>query len=165
MKKLLLVFATCFLFSCATDNKKKDIEKSDPMSGIMVGKDSKSDAMLQFTKAYQENNMSSAKSIFTEDVVFNVNDTKMSFDQVNAGFSSGHDFFDNIKHTEFNVSTMYYNDGKIFTNYWYTWTATSKKTNNEITLKGYSWFKWENDKVVEVYNAFDPTAYNAEMAE
>ena len=58
---------------------------------------------------------------------------------------------------------MYYNDGQIFTNYWYTWSATSKMTNNEITLKGYCWFKWEDDKVVEVYNAFDPTAYNAEI--
>ena len=124
MKKLLLVFATCFLFSCATDNEKKNSEKSDPMSGIMVGNDSKSDAMLRFTKAYEENNISSVKSIFTEDAVFNVNDTKMSFDEVNAGFSSGHNFFDDIKHTEINVSTMYYNDGKIFTNYWYTWTAT-----------------------------------------
>ena len=73
-------------------------------------------------------------------------------------------FFDNIKHSDADVSTMYYNDGQIFTNYWYTWSAVSKKTNNEIIIKGYCWFKWENDKVVEVYNAFDPTAYNAEMA-
>ena len=164
MKKIiLLLFVSTLLISC--DNNKNTVDNSDPMSGVIVGNDEKSKAMLQFTQAYQDNNIATVKSLFTEDVVFNVNDTKMSFDQVNAGFSSGHDFFDNIKHTEFNVSTMYYNDGKIFTNYWYTWTATSKKTNNEITLKGYSWFKWENDKVVEVYNAFDPTAYNAEMAE
>jgi hypothetical protein len=59
---------------------------------------------------------------------------------------------------------MYYNDGAIFTNYWYTWTATSKKTNEVLNLKGYCWFKWENDKVIEVYNAFDPTAYNTFMS-
>jgi hypothetical protein len=88
----------------------------------------------------------------------------LTFDEVNEGFSNGHNFFDNIKHSDADVSTMYYNDGQIFTNYWYTWSAVSKKTNNEIILKGYCWFKWENDKVVEVYNAFDPTAYNAEMA-
>jgi hypothetical protein len=165
MKKIFLfVFATSLLFSCERDNKKSDAKNNDPMSGIMVEKDAKSDAMLQFTKAYQDNNISSVESIFTEDAVFNVNDTKMNFDEVNAGFSSGHNFFTNIKHSEFNVSTMYYNDGQIFTNYWYTWTATSKKTNNELTLRGYCWFRWENDKVVEVYNAFDPTAYNAEMS-
>ena len=166
MKKIILfVFVTSLLIACETENKKSITENNDPMSGIMVGNDAKSDAMLQFTKAYQDNNISSTKSIFSEDAVFNVNDTKMTFDQANEGFSSGHTYFDNIKHSEFDVSTMYYNDGEIFTNYWYTWTATSKKTNKELTLRGYCWFKWENDKVVEVYNAFDPTAYNAEISD
>ena len=39
-----------------------------------------------------------------------------------------------------------------------------KKTGEVLSLKGYCWFKWEDDKVVEVYNAFDPTAYNAVMS-
>lgn len=165
MKKLILIlFTSVLLVSCNSESKEKTSTNVDPMSGFMVGNDSKSDAMLQFTKAYEDNNIATVKSIFTEDAVFNVNDTKLTFEEVNAGFSAGHDFFDNIKHSDFDVSTMYYNDGNVFTNYWYTWTATSKKTGNELTLKGYCWFKWENDKVVEVYNAFDPTAYNAEMS-
>ena len=43
-------------------------------------------------------------------------------------------------------------------------SATSKKNKTELTLRGYCWFKWEDDKVIEVYNAFDPTAYSAEMS-
>ena len=120
--------------------------------------------MVQFTKAYQDNDIESARTIFSDDVVFHVNDSDLTFDQVKEGFSAGHDYFDNIRHSEYDVSTMYYNNGKIFTNYWYTWAATSKKSNEELVLKGYCWFKWENDKVVEVYNAFDPTAYNMEMS-
>ena len=165
MKKIILfLFATSLMISCDNDSKKHNSDKSDPMSGYMVGNDVKSDAMLQFTKAYQDNDISSVKSIFSEDAIFHVNDTQMTFDQVNEGFSAGHNYFDNIKHSEFDVATMYYNDGKIFTNYWYTWSAISKETNNELNLRGYCWFKWENDKVVEVYNAFDPTAYNTEMS-
>ena len=26
--------------------------------------------------------------------------------------------------------------------------------------RGYAWFKWDGLKVVEAYNAFDPTEYN-----
>ena len=33
-----------------------------------------------------------------------------------------------------------------------------------LKVKGCGWFKWENGKSVEAYNAFDPTAYNAVMA-
>jgi len=165
MKKIILfVFITSFLIACEADNKKNNSEKNDPMSGYMVGNDEKSNAMIQFTKAYQENNISNTKSIFADDVVFNINDAKMTFDEVNEGFSLGHTYFDNIKHSDADVSTMYYNDGNVFTNYWYTWTATSKKNKTELTLRGYCWFKWENDKVIEVYNAFDPTAYSAEMS-
>jgi hypothetical protein len=120
--------------------------------------------MVLFTKAYQDNDIESARTIFSDDVIFHINDSDLTFDQVKEGFSAGHDYFDNIRHSEYDVSTMYYNDGKIFTNYWYTWAATSKKSNEELVLKGYCWFKWENDKVVEVYNAFDPTAYNMEMS-
>ena len=59
---------------------------------------------------------------------------------------------------------MYYNDGKIFTNVWYDWSGVAKSTGETLELRGYGWFKWENGKVVEAYNAFDPTAYNAIMS-
>ena len=55
---------------------------------------------------------------------------------------------------------MFYNSGDIYTNYWYTWNGTSKKTGETLVLRGYAWFKWDGLKVIEAYNAFDPTAYN-----
>jgi hypothetical protein len=32
-------------------------------------------------------------------------------------------------------------------------------------LRGYAWFKWDGLKVVESYNAFDPTEYNKVFTE
>ena len=164
MKKIFLFLLVSILMISCDTTVKIQTDMNDPMSGYMVGNDEKSNAMIQFTKAYQENNISNTKSIFADDVVFNVNDAKMTFDEVNEGFSLGHTYFDNIKHSDVHVATMYYNDGNVFTNYWYTWTATSKKNKTELTLRGYCWFKWEDDKVIEVYNAFDPTAYSVEMS-
>ena len=39
----------------------------------------------------------------------------------------------------------------------------AKKNGELIEARGYAWFRWENGKAVEVYNAFDPTAYNSAM--
>ena len=95
--------------------------------------------------------------------MFWINDTKMfAEDAVNA-LGEGHKYFDNITHSDVYNATMYYNDNKIYTNVWYKWSATSKKSGELIEAKGYSWFRWENGKAVEVYNAFDPTAYNSAM--
>ena len=53
--------------------------------------------------------------------------------------------------------------GNVYTHYWYTWKATSKKTGEEISIRGYAWMKWRGDKVEATYNAFDPTLYNASL--
>ena len=88
MKKIfLLLFLSITMISCDT-NKKNQNDTSDPMSGYMVGNDAKSYAMVKFTKAYQENNISSVESIFSEDAVFHINDADVSFDDVNVAFSS-----------------------------------------------------------------------------
>ena len=108
------------LISCDSQQKNVNSDTNDPMSGYMVGNDDKSNAMVLFTKAYQDNDIESARTIFSDDVIFHINDSDLTFDQVKEGFSAGHDYFDNIRHSEYDVSTMYYNDGKIFTNYWYT---------------------------------------------
>ena len=78
MKKIfLLLFLSITMISCDT-NKKNQNDTSDPMSGYMVGNDAKSDAMVKFTKAYQENNIISVESIFSEDAVFHINEDRKS---------------------------------------------------------------------------------------
>ena len=96
-----------------------------------------------------------------------VNDADLTFSEMAAGFSSGHNYFDNIRHEDRDAFTMHYKKGdiagSIFTHYWYTWKAISKKTGEEISLRGYAWMKWRGDKVEAIYNAFDPTLYNAQI--
>ena len=65
MKKIyLFLFITTLFISCDTTSKNQT-DKNDPMSGYMVGNDEKSDAMVKFTKAYQDNNLASVKTMFT----------------------------------------------------------------------------------------------------
>ncbi len=139
-------------------------EDTSEWSGKIVQNDRKSEIALEFQKAYRDNNLSSVKHHFSEKAVFSVNDSKLSFDEVNAGFSDGHNYFDNITHSNEIVTTMYYNNGQVYTNLWYDWSGVSKATDETLVIRGYATFKWKEDKIVEAYNAFDPTLYNKEMA-
>ena len=162
MKKLFLLLCLSTLIVACNQNTNQS-KDDNPMSGYIKGDDLYTQGVHKFMKAYTDNNINAAADIFAENAIFAVNDAKMSIDDMMNGFAAGHQFFDNISHNNVDIATMYYNDGKIFTNVWYDWSGTSKSTGEVLELRGYGWFKWENGKVVEAYNAFDPTAYNSMM--
>ena len=170
MKSRNLIFtATIFtyiLISCGGPQNSTPTNEENQV-GIIKGKDFRSEAMIKFTDAYVNNNLNSVFDLFTEDAKIMVNDSDLTFSQMAEGFSSGHNYFENIRHEDRDAFTMHYNEGdiagNIYTHYWYTWKATSKKTGEEISIRGYCWMKWRGDKVEAVYNAFDPTLYNSQM--
>ena len=40
-----------------------------------------------------------------------------------------------------------------------------QKRHEKKTIRGYAWFKWQENKITEAYNAFDPTLYNSEVGD
>jgi len=163
MKKIILLVSLVTLMVACEQTSKQPTD-NNPMSGYMLGDDVYTQGVEKFMKAYTDNNFENAEDIFAENAVFSVNDAKMGVGDMMTGFAAGHQFFDSIAHNNVDTATMYYNDGKIFTNVWYDWSGVAKSTGETLELKGYGWFKWENGKVVEAYNAFDPTAYNSIMS-
>tara|TARA_B100000768_G_C11010318_1_gene261704 strand:+ start:63 stop:578 length:516 start_codon:yes stop_codon:yes gene_type:complete len=167
-KNLFLVTTifSLFLTSCS-NNQNSTPPKEENQVGIIKGNDFRSKAMIKFTDAYVNNDLNSVSDLFIEDAKIMINDADLTFTEMAAGFSGGHNYFDNIRHEERDAFTMHYKEGdiagNIYTHYWYTWKATSKKTGEEISIRGYSWMKWRGDKVEAVYNAFDPTLYNASI--
>ena len=167
-KNLFLAITVFSLFLVNCNNLQNSTStKEENQVGIIKGNDFKSKAMIKFTDAYVNNNLNSVSDLFTEDAKIMVNDSDLTYSQMAAGFSSGHNYFDNIRHEDRDSFTMHYKEGEIagniFTHYWYTWKATSKKTKEEISISGYAWMKWRGDKVEAMYNAFDPTLYNAQI--
>ncbi|MDA0278411.1 MAG: nuclear transport factor 2 family protein [Bacteroidetes bacterium] len=163
MKNFILValILPLFLIGCNSPQKEEN------QVGIITGDDFRSKAAIKFTDAYVNNDLNSVADLFTPDAKIMVNDTDLTFSEMAAGFSIGHQYFTDIRHEERDAFTMHYkegdNAGSIFTHYWYTWKATSKKTGKELSMRGYAWMKWRGDKVEKVYNAFDPTLYNASL--
>ena len=156
MKKLIFLFTTLIFFAC---DDPVVIDKAD-MSGTISASDQRNVMVNSFVDAYENQDKEKALSIFDDNAEFYVNDAKLTPVQVLDAFMTGHEYFDDIKNIDRNTTTMFYNSGDIYTNYWYTWNGTNKKTGETLVLRGYAWFKWDGLKVIEAYNAFDPTAYN-----
>ena len=156
MKKLIFLFTTLIFFAC---DDSVVIDKAD-MSGTISASDQRNVMLNSFVDAYENQDKEKALSIFDKNAEFYVNDAKLTPEQVVDAFMTGHEYFDDIKNVDRNTTTMFYNSGDIYTNYWYTWNGTNKKTGETLVLRGYAWFKWDGLKVIEAYNAFDPTAYN-----
>ena len=167
-KNLFLVSTVFSLFLIGCSNPQNKIPtKEENQVGIIKGNDFRSKAMMKFTDAYVNNDLNSVSDLFTDDAKIMVNDADLTFSEMVAGFSSGHNYFDNIRHEDRDAFTMHYKEGdiagNIFTHYWYNWKGTSKKTGEEISVRGYAWMKWRGDKVEVTYNAIDPTLYNAQI--
>ena len=156
MKKLIFLLTILIFFAC---DGPVVTDKAD-MSGTISASDQRNVMVNSFVDAYENQDKEKALLIFDENAEFYVNDAKLTPLQVVDAFMTGHEYFDDIKNIDRNTTTMFYNSGDIYTNYWYTWNGTSKKTGEKLVLRGYAWFKWDGLKVIEAYNAFDPTAYN-----
>ena len=133
MKKFLFII-TAVTITMSCQNQSLNSPDDHKMSGIIKGNDQHTKKVKKFMKAYVDNDMSSAKDVFSSDAVFYVNDTKMTIEDMIEGFSVGHQFFDNIAHNNVDMATMYYNNGSIYTNTWYDWSGISKKNGEDASI-------------------------------
>ena len=159
MKNFLLIILSITIFSCADNTS----NKSEFQEGIVEMNDSKSQAMDNFTKAYLENNLETQIDLFTEDAIIHINSNDVTPAQMIEVFSSEKEFYENVQNIERATATMTFEDGNVYSNYWFTWKATSKSTGVTISNPVHSWFKWDGDKVSEGAFIFDPTEYVANM--
>ena len=156
MKKTLIIILVLTFTAC--NNVPLNFDSSE-WGGLISPTDERNQKVNQFVDAYANNDLQSVKDMFSEDAVINVNDDQMTVEQMFDGFSAGHNFYDGINNIDRRVNTMFYNNGTIYTNYWYTWVGTNKKTGEKLMAKGHAYFQWKDGKIIETYNAFDPTEY------
>jgi hypothetical protein len=130
-------------------------------SGVVDEHDPRTAHALEMSRGYCANETESWLEHFSDDAVVHVNDVDMNIKDVTATFAAGHATFKDIAHEDLACTTMRYNNGEVYTNLWYTWTGKVRSSGETLRIKGYAWFKWEGDKIIESYNAFDPTKYNA----
>ena len=156
MKKIFLIITALVFSAC---NNPANYDSSD-WGGVISPTDERNDKITQFIDAYANNDLQSVKYLFADDAVINVNDDAMTVQGMIDGFTQGHNFYDGINNIDRQINTMFYNNGSIYTNYWYTWVGKNKQTGEELSVKGHAYFQWKDGKIIETYNAFDPTEYS-----
>ncbi|MAR62580.1 MAG: hypothetical protein CMC45_01735, partial [Flavobacteriaceae bacterium] len=60
--------------------------------------------------------------------------------------------------------TNYFSDGRIWTNYWFTWSATGNFTGQELKIKGHFDYEWKDGKIVQALGFFADEQFNKEYA-
>jgi hypothetical protein len=58
---------------------------------------------------------------------------------------------------------MYYNNGKIFTNHWLTWTGNSKLSGEANTIHYYGYWEWKDGKIIATGAYMDTQWYFNEI--
>ena len=161
MKKLLFLFGlvACTVLSC--DTKPLD---TAPLSGSMNESDQKTAVVRKLAQAYRNGTFEEAKEYFTSDGVHYVNNVKYTTDEIIEGYNFHSVLYDDIKHIDPTVTTMYYNNGDVYTNQWSDWSGKSKITGEVYENSFHCWWKWEGDKIVTTKCYLDLTDIMKEAA-
>ena len=138
-------------------------EKSPYQTGTIEIEDAKSKRIDAFHQAYLDGNFDSQIDLFTEDAVIHINADDVSAQDMISGFGAGSEFYENIQYKDWTTATMHLDDGKVYTNLWYIWSATSKATGITLNNPVHTWMRWEGDKIAEAAFIFNPTEYIANM--
>ena len=82
-----------------------------------------------------------------DDAINSVNGVEYTKDEWIAGYKRDQEVFDDIQQNNLNITTMYYNNGRIFTNHWLTWYGKSKITGESKNVEYYGYWEWKDRKI------------------
>ena len=54
--------------------------------------------------------------------------------------------------------------GRIWTNYWFTWSAPGNFTGERLVIKGHFDYEWKDGKIVQALGFFADEQFNKEYA-
>jgi len=151
MKKIIYLISLSILLSC---NQSVKIDTA-PLSGIINQSDEKTKIVEKLEKAYTTGIFGLANEYFTPDGVHMVNDVVYTTEEIIKGYNFHSLLFDELKHNDPYITTMFYNNGNTFTNQWVHWSGVSKITGQSHELDFYYSWKWGKDKIVGTHCYFD----------
>ena len=123
MKQIITLSIAFLVLSC----QGVKIDPS-PMSGTINQGDEKTAIVKKLAQAYQDGNFDIAKEYFTADGLHYFNNIEYTAEEIIDGYNFHSILFDDLKHIEPYITTMYYNNGDVFTNHWSDWSGKSKIT-------------------------------------
>ena len=143
MKQIITLSIAFLVLSC----QGVKIDPS-PMSGTINQGDEKTAIVKKLAQAYQDGNFDIAKEYFIADGLHYFNNIEYTAEEIIDGYNFHSILYDDLKHIEPYITTMYYNNGDVFTNHWSDWSGKSKITGKVQKNTFHCCWQWERDKII-----------------
>lgn len=168
MKKLIIFLFSLLIISCTgtTDVKEPNMDYGG-WSGVSDDSSVESNLTRELMDNYIANEFEKSAYMIADDGQFFFNSNQVTKEEWLAAGAAHHSLFEGISNSKIQpaiVTTATYDNGAVWSQAWFWWTGTGKVTGTEIQIPVHHAFRFENEKIVEVYHFFDPTLFDAEVA-
>ena len=154
---MLIILASFMFVACeqATNENAGVIQRTDDLSA----------KVLDLAKEYQNNSYELSRELYSDTVQTRFNSTTIDgLSDLIDGWKQQHVVFSDIKMSNPYVHTNYFSNGGVWSNFWFTWSATSNATGNQLEIRAHFDYKWEDGKIVISQGFFADEEFNKEMA-
>ena len=154
---MLIILASFMFVACE--------QPTSENAGVIQRTDDLSAKVLDLAKEYQNNSYELSRELYSDTVQTRFNSTTIDgLSDLIDGWKQQHVVFSDIKMTNPYVHTNYFSNGGIWSNFWFTWSATSNATGNQLEIRAHFDYKWEDGKIVISQGFFADEEFNKEMA-
>ena len=154
----MLIILASFMFAACEQSTSEN-------AGVIQRTDDLSAKVLDLAKEYQNNSYELSRELYSDTVQTRFNSTTIDgLSDLIDGWKQQHVVFSDIKMSNPYVHTNYFSNGGIWSNFWFTWSATSNATGNQLEIRAHFDYKWEDGKIVISQGFFADEEFNKEMA-
>ena len=154
---MLIILASFMFVGCE--------QPTSENAGVIQRTDDLSAKVLDLAKEYQNNSYELSRELYSDTVQTRFNSTTIDgLSDLIDGWKQQHVVFSDIKMSNPYVHTNYFSNGGIWSNFWFTWSATSNATGNQLEIRAHFDYKWEDGKIVISQGFFADEEFNKEMA-
>ena len=154
---MLIILASFMFVACE--------QPTSEYAGVIQRTDDLSAKVLDLAKEYQNNSYELSRELYSDTVQTRFNSTTIDgLSDLIDGWKQQHVVFSDIKMSNPYVHTNYFSNGGIWSNFWFTWSATSNATGNQLEIRAHFDYKWEDGKIVISQGFFADEEFNKEMA-
>ena len=133
-------------------------------AGILKRTDNLSTKVKQMAEDYVSKNFEIANETYSDTVQARFNSTEVQGkENLIGGWHVEHKVFSDISIEDQYAHTNYFSGGNIWTNHWFTWSATANETGEKLQIRAHFDYKWEDGKIVIAQAFFSDRDYSRIM--
>ena len=157
MKKIMLIILASLMFvGCE--------QPTSESAGVIQRTDDLSTKVKQMAEDYVSKNFEIANETYSDTVQARFNSTEVQGkENLIGGWHVEHKVFSDISIEDQYAHTNYFSGGNIWTNHWFTWSATANETGEKLQIRAHFDYKWEDGKIVIAQAFFSDRDYSRIM--